>query len=304
MKQLRMLGALALGLYLIGCGGNSTGTGGGGGTTDPLVGSPTIEMIYSTGYFPGTGLPTFGDPLNIRTGEKVQFQLVQYTQSGVRTILNPGNWRSSDTSQSFGTLSANTGVFTASTRQTDVSQVVTARYNDGDISVAYAVRPRQIRIIGSILNRVTHLPVPNVSMYFYDNDGVYLGTASSTYDGSFRAAMPNTVARFQVVNDSLPNDVYRLIRFDSTLSVQTNFPDYLSNRNSSGTPVAVAFDQTGMQWRLTGINQSCLPLLSASSYSNTDYYLQKPILVVPNGDTDDLGNPIDPDLLAEGCTVP
>lgn len=275
-----------------------------GGTADPFVGSPKVEMIYTAGFFPGSGLPTFGDPMNIRTGEQVQFQLVRYTQSGARVVVTPEGWRVSDTTQTYGVIASNTGIFQASTRQSDISQVVTARFSDQDYSVSYSVRPRQIRIIGSILNRVTHLPVPNVTMYFYDVNGVYLGPATTTYDGSFRAAMPSSVARFQIVNDTLPDTVFRLMRHDSTLSVQTTSPDYLFNRNSSGTPVAVSFDQTGMQWRLTGVGQTCLPLLSASSYVNTDYYLAKPILVAPFGDVDDLNNPIDPDLLAEGCTVP
>ena len=303
MKQLRMLGALALGLYLIGCGGNGSSTTG-GGTTDPIVGTPQIEMIYSTGYFPGSGLPTYGDPMNIRTGEQVQFLLVGHTASGVRTILTPDKWRTNDDTQTFGTLSNNTGVFVASSRQTAVSQVITARYNGTDISVPYAVRAREVRIIGSILNRVTHLPIPGITLYFYDVNGNFLGPATTTYDGSFRAAVSASVARFQVVNDSLPDNVYRLMRFDSSLSVQTISPDYLSNRDSSGTPVAVSFDQTGMQWRATGVSQTCLPMLSASTYVNTDYYLAKPILIAPNGDVDDFGNAIDPNLLAEGCTVP
>lgn len=303
MKQLRMLGALAFGLYLVGCAGNGTVVGGGTGGA-AIVTTPQIEMVYSAGFFPNPGLPTFGDPMNIRTGEQIQFQLVGYTAAGVRTVLTPDSWRTSDTTQTFGTLSANTGVFVASSRQSSISQTVTARFNNLDYSAAYAVRSRQVRVIGSVLNRVTHLPLQNVTLYFYDVDGNYLGPATTAYDGSFHAAMPPNVARFQVVNDTLPNDVYRLFRFDSNLTVQTTVPDYMNNRNSSGTPVAVSFDQTGMQWRASGINKSCLPLLSASTYVNTDYYLAKPIIIAPLGDVDDFGNAIDVDLLAEGCTVP
>ena len=303
MKQLRMLGALAFGLYLVGCAGNGTVVGG-GVSGDVIVGTPQVEMIYSDGFFPNTGLPIFGDPMNIRTGEQVQFELVGYTATGKRVIVNPDGWRSNDTTGTFGTLSANTGVFIASSRQSAVSQVVTARYQGQDISTSYAVRSRQVRIIGSVLNRVTKLPLQGVSLYFYDINGNYLGPATTSYDGSFRAAMPPSVARFQIVNDSLPNNVFRLLRFDSTLAVQTTIPDYLNNRNSSGTPVAVNFDQTGMQWRATGVNQTCLPLLSSSTFTNTDYYLAKPIIIAPLGDVDDFGNPIDPIALPIGCTVP
>ena len=288
----------------MGCAGNGTVAGGGGGGGLNIVGTPKVEMIFSTGFFPNPGLSTFGDPLNIRTGEQVQFQLVGYTATGVRTVLTPDFWRSNDSTNTFGILSANTGVYNASSRQTASPQVITARWNDQDISGDYAVRPRQVRIIGSILNHVTHLPLQYVSMYFYDVNGTFLGTATTSYDGSFRAAMPSSVARFQVVNDTLPNNVFRLILHDDTLSTSAFPPDYLNNRNSNGTPIPVAFDDSGMVYRATGVGNACLPILSSSSYANTDYYLQKPILIIPNGDVDPFGDPVDPDLLAVGCSVP
>ena len=304
MKLLRMLGALAFGLYLVGCAGNGT-VAGGGANGNNIVGSPAVEMIFSTGFFPNPGLPTFGDPLNIRTGEQVQFQLVGYTATGVRTVLAPDFWRSTDLTNTFGVLSANTGVFNASSRQSPSPQVVTARWHDQDFSVSYGVKPRQVRIIGSVLNHVTKLPLANVNLYFYDINGVFLGTASTTYDGTFHADMPQNVARFQVVNDSLPLTVFRLMKYDDSEVVSTTVPDYINNRNAAGTPVPVAVDETNMTYRATGVGIQCLPLLSQSTYTNSDYYLAKPILIIPNGDVDGLGNPItDPSLLAIGCTVP
>ena len=303
MKLLRMLGALAFGLYLVGCAGNGTVTGGGGGGFN-IVGTPKVEMIFSSGFFPNPGLPTFGDPLNIRTGEQVQFQLVGYTAAGVRTVLTPDFWRTTDLTQTFGVLSANTGVFNASSRQSPGPQVVTARWNDQDISIDYGVKPRQVRIIGSVLNHVTHLPVQYVNLYFYDINGVFLGTSSTAYDGSFHADMPPNVARFQVVNDSLPLTVFRLILHDDTQPVSTFPPDYLNNRNNAGTPIPVAVDTSNMTYRATGVGVECLPILSQSTYVNSDYFLAKPILIIPNGDVDGLGNPVDPALLAVGCTVP
>jgi hypothetical protein len=304
MKLLRMLGALAFGLYLVGCAGNGT-VAGGGANGNNIVGTPAVEMIFSTGFFPNPGLPTFGDPLNIRTGEHVQFQLVGYTATGVRTVITPDFWRSTDLNDTFGVLSANTGVFNASSRQSPSPQTVTARWNNQDISVAYGVKPRQVRIIGSVLNHVTHLPIANVNLYFYDVNGAFVGTASTTYDGSFHAAMPPNVARFQVVNDSLPLTVFRLMLHDDVDTVTLAAPAYLSNRNLGGTPVPVTVDTTNMTYRATGVGVECLPLLSQSTYVNTDYYLAKPILIIPNDDVDGLGNPItDPSLLAIGCTVP
>lgn len=305
MKQLRMLGALAFGLYLMGCAGNVTQNGGGGGGGGlNIVGSPKVEMIYSTGFFPNPGLPNFGDPLNIRTGEQVQFQLVGYTATGIRKVIPVDFWRSDDSTNTFGVLSANTGVYNASTRQSPFAQLVTARWNDQDFSANYSVRPRQVRIVGSLLNHITHLPLANVTMYFYDIDGNFLGPAQTAYDGSFHAAMPPSVARFQIVNDSLPMDMHRLILHDDTLSVTTIAPDYLNNRNAAGVAIPVFADDSGMTYRETGVGVTCLPLISGSTYVNTDYYLAKPILVIPTNDVDSFGDPIDPALVAVGCSVP
>ena len=249
----------------MGCAGNGTVAGGGGGGSFNIVGTPTVEMIYSAGFFPNPGLPIFGDPLNIRTGEQVQFQLVGFTAAGVRTVVPVDFWRTDDTTNSFGVLSANSGVYNASSRQSPSEQVVTARWHDQDISTFYAVRPRQVRIIGSLLDRVTLLPLAHVSMYFYDINGNFLGPAQTAYDGSFHAAMPPTVARFQIINDSLPNTALRLMLLDDTLPVTAFFPDYLNNRNNSGTPIPVAVDQTGMTFRATGVGNACLPLFSSST---------------------------------------
>ncbi len=299
-----MLGALAFGLYLMGCAGNGTVAGGGGGGTFDIVGSPKVEMIYSTGFFPNPGLPIFGDPLNIRTGEQVQFQLVGYKANGDRVVIPADTWRSDDSTNSFGVLSANTGIYNASTRQSPTEQVVIARWHDQDFSAFYSVRPRAVRIIGSVLNHVTGLPLANITLYFYDVSGNFLGPAQTAFDGSFHAAMPSTVARFQIVNDSLPNNLLRLMLHEDTASVTPVFPDYLNNRNASGTPIPVSVDESGMVYRATGVGNSCLPLISSSAYINTDYYLAKPILVIPNGDVDGFGNPADPNTLAVGCSVP
>lgn len=303
MKQLRMLGACVAAWSLFGCAGNvMTGAGGGGGLV--LVGSPTVEMVYSAGFFPIVGLAPLGDPMNIRTNEQVQFQLVGYTATRQRVVLTAESWRTDDAASTFGVISGNTGLYTASSRQSPFAQTVTARYNGIDYSTNYQVKPRQARIIGSVLNRVTKLPIQGVSLYFYDVNGVFVGSVTTAFDGSFRASVPTNVARFQVVNDSLPLDVFRLMKFDSDISVVTTAPAYLSNRDASGAPIAVAVDQTGTEWRATGVSEPCLPLLSTATYLNSDYFLAKPILIVPNGDVDDMGAPIDPATLAEGCTVP
>jgi hypothetical protein len=305
MKHLRSFGVCLLGLLLVACAGTSTtstdSTGGGGVT---IATTPKVEMIYSPGLGSVATLPVFGDPLNIRTGEQVRFQMVGYTSAGDRVVLPATNWRTSDTSNTFGVLS-NTGVYDASSRQTPSTYLVSGTYNGIEYSTEYAIKGRETRVTGSVLNQGTGLPVPGAYIYFYDVNGAYVGIAQSTYDGSFRAALPRLAQRFQIVNDSLAASFFRLIQFNSTAALTTVRPSYLDNRNSSGVVVAQSISTAGTQYRLTGVSQPCKPLLSTTtSLTASDYYLTNPILVVPTTATNGLGAPIDPILVAEGCTVP
>ena len=293
------------GLLLLACAGTTpttTGTTGGGGVT--IATTPKVEMIYSPGLGSTATLPVFGDPLNIRTGEQVRFQMVGYTSAGDRVILGATNWRTSDTSNTFGTIS-NTGVYDASSRQTPSALLVSGTYNGVEYSTEYAIKGRETRVTGSVLHQGTGLPVPGVYLYFYDVNGAYVGIAQSTYDGSFRAALPRLAQRFQIVNDSLSASFFRLIQFNSNAALTTVRPSYLDNRNSSGVPVAQSISTAGTQYRLTGVSQPCKPLFSTTtSLTASDYYLSNPILVVPTTALNSLGGPLDPLLVAEGCSVP
>lgn len=305
MKHLRSFGVCLLGLLLVACAGTSTTTttgSTGGGVS--IATTPKVEMIYSTGLGSLATLPVFGDPLNIRTGEQVRFQLVGYGSTGERVILSATNWRTSDTTNTFGILS-NTGVYDAASRQTPSTYLVSATYNGVEYSTEYAIKGRETRVTGMVLNQGTGLPVQDAVIYFFDINGDYVGIAQSTYDGSFRAALPRAAQRFQIVNDSLSASFFRLIQFNSTASLTTVRPSYLDNRNSSGVVVSQSVSTAGTQYRLTGVSQLCKPLLSTTtSLTASDYYLSNPILVVPTTATNGLGAPLDPFLVAEGCTVP
>lgn len=261
-------------------------------------------MIYSPGLGSLATLPVFGDPLNIRTGEQVRFQMVGYTSTGERVILPATNWRTSDTTNTFGTIS-NTGVYDAASRQTPSTYLVSGTYNGVEYSTEYAIKGRETRVTGMVLNQGTGLPVSGVYLYFFDINGAYVGIAQSTYDGSFRAALPRNAQRFQVVNDSLPAAFFRLIQFNSNTDLTTVRPSYFDNRNSSGVVVAQSISTAGTQYRLTGVSQLCKPLFTTTtSLTASDYYISNPILVVPTTATNSLGAPIDPFLVAEGCNVP
>lgn len=305
MKPFFSASACVLGLLLVACGGNSTSTTGGStGTVVTIATTPKIEMIYSPGLGFATALPVFGDPGNIRTGEEVRFQLVGYSATGERVILTGENWRTSDTANTFGTLS-NTGVYQAGSRQTPGGLTVSASYNGVEYSTNYSIKGRETRITGSILNKATGLPVQDALLYFYDVNGAYVGQAVTTYDGSFRAALPRTAQRFQIFNDSLAPTFLRLVQYNSNNALTTTRPAYLDNRNSSGVVVAQSVSDAGTQFRATGTSQTCKPLFgTTTSLPNSEYYLSNPILALPVGSTDALGNLLDPLLVAEGCTVP
>jgi hypothetical protein len=298
MKQLRSFGAYALGLLVLGCAGNGSsvtgGTGGGGGTL-AIVGDPAIEVVSVSGFAPQV-IPSYLDPLNIRTGEQVQFQLVGYTATGQRVVLPSTDWRTSDTTSTFGVVAGNTGVFTAASRQTPVNQVVSVRYNGREIAGDFAVKPRQARVIGSVLRRDTGLPLRGATLYFYTDNGSYLGLATTGYDGTFRASVPTTVARFQLFNDSLPGNVMRMVNFNSENALTLVKPNYLNNLNGSGAVVPVSVSVSGTKLRITGVAQTCkIPLGTTSPTFNADFYVASPILAIPAG-TDDTLN-------AEGCQV-
>jgi hypothetical protein len=315
MKQLRSIAVLTLcvasaSFVIFGCAGNGSNAvvsnGGSGGGSFAIVGTPSVEMTYIPGLNQVGELPVYGDPLNIRTAEKVQFQLVGYTATGARVVLPALDWVSGDSSGTFGSISGNTGIFTATSRQSAEAQVITCRYNGQDYSAEYAVKARQVRINGSVLDKVTGLPVRGVIVYFYDEDGIFINQAVSAYDGSFRAALPRTASRFQLFNDSIPNSYLRLMRFDSDGQATLTKPDFFNNRNSSGVvfPVFVNSELYDfMQFRRTGSGTDCKPPISNTAYDNSDYYLPSPILLFPNTEVDGSGNPLDPAVVGEGCSV-
>jgi hypothetical protein len=303
MKHMRSFLVAATGAALLGCAGNTnlTGTGGGtlGGGSFTLVGTPSIEMVYVGGLGSTLATPIYGDPTNIRTGEQVQFQLVGVTTTGARVVL-PASWRSDDSDGTFGTLAANTGVYSASGRQTASDQLVTARYMDRDYSVPYAIRARQARINGIVLDRSTKKPMANVQMWFFDDANALVGRVKTSADGTFRASVPRTVQKFQLVSDSLPGNYMRLFRHNSDQVVTLTPPWYFPG--SLDTAPVGDYD-AGWSFRSSGTSQLCKPnlsLLLAGDYDNGDTYLTEPILVVPNGDSIG-GVAIDPVVDAEPC---
>lgn len=283
MMQLRWVGAVALGLAVLGCGGNvanqSTNTP---VSTGPvIVGDPQIEMVAYGGFIP-VAVPTYSDSLNIRTGEQTQFQLVGYTATGQRVILEATDWRLSSTDSNFGVISGNTGVFTAGSRQTPSPQLVSVRFGGREFTTDYQIKPRQARVIGLLVNQSSGLPIKNVVMEFFSTTGTYLGRARTAYDGSFRVSVPTTVGSFQIISDSLPTGNRREIVFDTNQAITLSRPSYFNNLDSTGAVVPITVPGYTSLPVETGINNALVPIGSTNPSFNADYYLGGPVLIPAN----------------------
>ena len=305
MKRRLSLASVIVLATVLGCAGSDSTTGGPITPTLTIVTEPRVEAVTTVGR---ADLPGFVDPLNIQTGEQVQFQLVGYTADNVRVVLPVNDWGTSDDTNTFGQIANNSGVFLASDRQTPTVQYVRARYNDKDYFAEYQVRPRAIRVGGAVLSQTTRLPLRGIELRFYSDLGQEVGRAVTQYDGTFMAAVPNTATFFQVNNNTLPTDYFRLVRFNSDLDAVITKPAYMNLRNSNGVAIAGTLPEDmltnpNLKYRRSGIDESCQPALAAAStvFTLGDYYLSQPILLVPTNATDDTGAVIDPVLVAEGC---
>ena len=198
MKQGHSFAIGILALALAACGGN--GGGGSKSSASGLTSTPRIEAVLLDPSL-DPGYP-YMEPLNIETGDSIQFQLVNYTGSGsavTRNVLAPDSFRTSDLNGVAGTFSASDGVFQAASTDTGSRRyVVTARYQNKDYSAFYTVNPRQIRLHGRVLNAADNSPVAGVTIDFYSlrnpldpsSQTVVIATAHTLSDGTYKVSIP------------------------------------------------------------------------------------------------------------------
>ena len=299
MKLWTSIAATAVLVFLVGCAGSGGSSTGSVTTTIPaIVGTPQIEAVFVPGLSGGSALPTFADTLNIQTGERVQFQLVGYSATNQRVVLPSAEWSTGDTEGTFGTISANSGVFTASDRQSDNVVTVGTRYQGRSFVSYFKVRPRSIRLGGLVLSDATHLPVPGLEIRFYNRQGGQIGQAKTQYDGSFLAALPKPIVTsdpdttdtitYQIFEDSVPTGFIKEFKYAPGIEAERSKVDYFNNRNSSGLPIPVsisAMDQALLDGskQHAGIGETkvefSLSLFPSATYETGDYYLGVPILL-------------------------
>jgi len=215
MKRLSLTAAALLGVLAAGCGGENSGSSSGGG--NPVASPDTfVEAILA----PGGSAPAdpanyiSQDPQNIQTGQSVIFQLASYDSSGRRTVLPTAGWESSDSSNTYGTLSPDTGLFQAGSNLTSSSQFVGVRYDGRAYYAAYAVKPPQATVIGQVVNSGSGSVVRGVYLEFYNAQGTLVGKVAQPFQGSFRASVPLNATSFQIVGDTIPSAFHRTYRFN------------------------------------------------------------------------------------------
>ncbi|MDR3692793.1 MAG: hypothetical protein P4L46_25660 [Fimbriimonas sp.] len=243
MKHVQKFLVAALGVSIVGCGGT--------GATQKVVSTvlnstPRIECIVAvqpnnlkhpdawtqqqlqdpTNMSVKADLydPTvFGvqDPTNIEATEQMIFQLVYYSTSpsGVttRNIISSGvSFTTSDRGSVYGVLASNTGQFNASSTASTSPLFVSATYNGMSYASEYDVRHRQARIIGTVLDANTNMPVlAGTNVQFYDSSNTLVDTVTVQFDGSIRASVPTNTKTFTVQGDTLPSGYYRQFSYNA-----------------------------------------------------------------------------------------
>jgi hypothetical protein len=208
MKHVYALAAAVLALGILGCGGRGTGGA-------PVVVGPAtvqIEAIAVRGGEPQPGVVQ--DPRNIEAREQVVFQLVSYSADGTRTVLPASGWVTNDTTEVFGRLANDSGLFTARDRETVQPLTVAIEHGGQIYSAHYEIKPRQIRLIGRVVDEANPAQgIRGVQVIFYGEDGRRVGEVISSFDGWWRASVPVDVDTLQVNGDTIPASHYRSFRF-------------------------------------------------------------------------------------------
>ncbi len=215
MKHVQLLAVVSVGLALAGCAG-------GGNVVVPVSGltfvkGPRVESVVSRTGIPLTdtsGNLEVQDPRNFETSMEFTFQLAAYTADGTRYVLDPDRWVSTDSTSLYGSLAANSGLFSTFNSVTSTNQVMTAVYQGKMFSAEYAVTPRGTVLVGRVLDEATNKPVADANISFYDKDGGLITTVTSSSFGTYRASLPSGATQFQVDGESLPSTSWRVYGYN------------------------------------------------------------------------------------------
>lgn len=205
MRQLSFVLAATLGLIIAGCAGSSNNIAV-PGLNQGLTSTPRVEAVLRNGSPVGDDF-IYQDPQNIQSEDEIVFQLVSYTNNGgnvTRNVLPAASWRSSDTSNRYGNLAGNTGLFIAGERETPDRLIIAASYNGTEYTAYYRIKPREVRLLGRVVNTAD----PTQGLYgivleFYDQDNIKIGETRTAINGTFRASIPPVPITMSIMRESL-----------------------------------------------------------------------------------------------------
>ncbi|MBI1756283.1 MAG: hypothetical protein HYR64_04150 [Fimbriimonas ginsengisoli] len=188
-------------ICLSSCGGG----GGGGAVGDPIL-LTRVEAIFP-GSAATTDAATVIDALNLQSGDSVQFLIVNYTQSGVRTTTTVGGWATSDLGGGSGALTPGTGAFAAGSAGA-TKFTMGATFGGTFYSTEYKVTPVQPRVQGRVVTAFIGTGITDIHIWFYDAVSAQVGEVTSDFSGSFIASVPGTATRFHLDSASIPPLTY------------------------------------------------------------------------------------------------
>ncbi len=180
-----------------GCGGG----GGSGSSTGTGTGNPIVRYQVEA-----TKNNLIIDPENIVVGEHIQFVVAGYTATNQRSIQSSSGWVADPTGQTEGTMSGG-GLYTATAfgPQFTVSGQSGGSQRDG---VAQVKDPADALVTGRLVDGFGG-NVAGAVIDLYDGSNTLVGTSTSQFDGTFRAAVPTTAVTFELRKNAIPAGYYK-----------------------------------------------------------------------------------------------
>ncbi len=183
-------------ILAIACGGG----GASGGTNTTTTGGVTkAEAVLAS--TPGQII----DAKNIQAGQTIQFEVVNYSSTNVRTVLASSNWTTTDNGASVGTLSSS-GVLSATAPAASVF-TATGTANGQQYSISYLVKPVQATVTGTVIDSNGN-PASGVTVNFFNSAGNKVSAATTAQNGSLWAAVPASAKSFNLEKATLSTTLY------------------------------------------------------------------------------------------------
>lgn len=208
----RWLAAAIAAAVIIGCGGGGAAGGGSSTGVNPSTApKPTGQYLE---FWRGS---TLVDPLNLRVGDVIQVQFVNYDAVGNRTAISGTNWQLTGSGAGTAMTINSNGVLTVHSKPTSkIAVSVTARVSGSDITLsqdAYVPTSTNVRIAGTIKAQNSGIAVTGVQVEFVDTLGNFKGGAVVDAVGNFNGVAEPGAAFLRIKPASVPAAYYAALRY-------------------------------------------------------------------------------------------